>query len=759
MVKRPQNDPYGFVGSTLAGRYEIQELLGMGGMAVVYRARHLVTTRTLAVKILKPDQVYANPKIAEYFLNEAKATANLNHRNIVAVSDADTDEDGTAFLVMEYLPGISLEDELRETEEFLPLDRIATLFEQICDGVDHAHENRILHRDLKPGNIMIVRDERGEEQVKILDFGIAKALRATANVSMIIGTLTYASPEQLNKGAFIDHRSDIYSLGVILYEMITRAVPFEEETQEQFLYQEKMNFVLPSMRRIRPEISLEVEDVIRRSLEREPGRRFQTAAEMARAFWRALKIETGFVSVSCENAETRVPMNGVSIILNGKYAGQTDAAGQWSQKGLSPKKYLIEIESPGFRHFQTQINVEPNATATIPVTLEREPVGELIIKTNVRGAAVELDGKPVGVTNEYNLIHLEGVRSGAHRVRLSFPKHEPVEAEVKVATAEITAITRAMNSKPQFEWKKWAAVATVAVSLFLVGYAIYSLFSSGSGRGKLAQRSKSDPTQGLSSNVIEKPVVAPQVSPTVASATSVEPAPAPVPAAFEEEMALANQFLAKNELEKAAERFEAARAIQPADAKAISGLNQIYNKLGQLYSSKKQWPQAVEIYQKAVKLIPSSAALQEKLGDAYIELPDSGKAAKAYDEAIRLGRNDGGMNYKAGAAYLVGRRYSEAASRCGRAADFDKNSRDALLCEGAAQERRGKFDEALKAYKNVRDLDRNNKRSDGQIVYNIGRIYVKKRNKKEAENAVNELVKLRSPYAKRLAYEVTVGMR
>lgn len=753
MVRRPQNDPYGFIGSALGGRYEIQELLGMGGMAVVYRAKHLVTTRTLAVKILKPDQVYASPKIAEYFLNEAKATANLNHRNIVAVIDADTDADGTAFLVMEYLPGISLEDELREAEGFLPMDRIATLFEQICDGVDHAHENKILHRDLKPGNIMLARDERGEEQAKILDFGIAKAIRATANVSMIIGTLTYASPEQLNKGAVIDQRSDIYSLGVILYELITRAVPFDEETQEQFLYQEKMNFVLPSMRRIRPEISLEVEEVIRRALEREPSRRFQTASEMARAFWRALKIETGAVSVACMNAETGAPMSGVSIILNGKYAGQTDTTGRWSQNGLSPKQYLIETESPGYRKSQTQIRVEPNRTSTLELTLDQEQVGELIVKTNVRGAAVELDGKPVGFTNEFNLIHLEGVQPGPHRVRISLTKYEAIEAEVSVSVAEISSLTRPLEAKPQFEWKKWAATAAVAVSLSLVGYVIYSLLSSGSNKGKFNQTPKPDLAQ-VSSSVVEKPV-APEPSPAATAASAVSPSPA----AFEEEMELANQFLAKNELEKAAQHFETARGVQPADAKAISGLNQVYTRLGQIYVGKKQWEQAAAVYQKAVKLIPTSSALHEKLGDAYISIPNSGKAAKAYDEAIRLGRNDAELNYKAGSAYLVQKRYSEAASRCGRAAEFDKNFREAFLCEGAAQERLGKYDQALKAYKNVRDLDRSNKRNDGQIVYDIGRIYVKKRNKKEAANYVQELVKLRSPYAKRLAYEVTVGMR
>ena len=227
-------DPYGFTGTLLANRYQIEELIGIGRMAVVYRAYHIVSRKLVAIKILKPDLAYANPGMVEDFLNEARAIASLDHPHIIEVSDAELAEDGTAFMAMKYLKGQSLDDLLPE-DGSLPLERVTALFAQICEAVEYAHHNGIIHRDLKPSNIMVVESNRGEEVIKILDFGIAKAMNATTNVSREVGTICYASPEQLTKGANIDHRSDIYSLGVILYQMLTGAVPYDDDSMENII--------------------------------------------------------------------------------------------------------------------------------------------------------------------------------------------------------------------------------------------------------------------------------------------------------------------------------------------------------------------------------------------------------------------------------------------------------------------------------------------------------------------------------------------
>ena|GEM_PF-606647 len=797
MKRKVFDDPYGFIGSILAERYEIEQLIGMGGMAIVYRAKHLMTMRAVALKILKPDQVYANPKVAEYFSNEAKATANLNHRNIVAVMDAACDEDGTAFLVMEYLKGQTLDEVLQE-QEFMPSNRVAALFEQICDGVDHAHSRGILHRDLKPVNIMIVKDDRGDEQVKILDFGISKAMTATAKVSATVATITYASPEQLSKGASIDHRSDIYSLGVILYQMLTNALPFDEDSHEHMIYQ-KMNFVLPSMRQIRPELSMEVEDVIRRALAREPERRFQSATEMARAFWRAINMQTGALAIECADAVTGEPLAGASIILNGKYVGQTDTQGRWGQPDLSPKQYLIEVEYPRYQRWHMQVGVDSNEEASVTVKLKRELKGELIVRSNVPGVRIEIDGRKAGETNEENVLHLESLEAGSHHVRLTHPRYHTAEVDVEISVGEITPLERILSLKPSGVWKtvvaaapakaafklkdiwksvtalavrsaaikpagQWKKAAVIAVPVVIAlslggGYLAHRLTAP---KGRLIDPGASAgpspaPSAMPSSTIIpvENSVASVPASPTSPASNDPTPSTTGTPISFStmtfaEVFNEANNALRQRRIPQAVELFEYAQKQSPNDQRVRSALADAYPRLADFYFGRRQYAAASSAYLKSLRFKPNDSGLHDRLGDAYAMQRRYDKAIEEYNEVIKLGRTDGLAYYKSGNAYLNGGANAQAVRLCGEASKRDNRLLGAWFCLGHAQDRLGRYDDALSALKKARDLDRSN----APVLFDIGVLYAKKRDLKEAENYVAQLRPLNPGLANRLASEI-----
>ena len=222
---------------TLLGPYEIQSPLGAGGMGEVYRARDTRLDRTVAVKILSA-HLSSNPEAKERFEREARAISSLNHPNICQLYDVGS-QDGTSYLVMEYLEGETLADRLRKGP--LPFEQVLRYGVEICEGLEKAHRSGVMHRDLKPGNMMLTKTG-----AKLMDFGLAKPLKACDPASrmtqtianpqhplttegMVVGTFQYMSPEQV-EGKEADARSDIFALGAVLYEMVTGKRAFEGKT-------------------------------------------------------------------------------------------------------------------------------------------------------------------------------------------------------------------------------------------------------------------------------------------------------------------------------------------------------------------------------------------------------------------------------------------------------------------------------------------------------------------------------------------------
>jgi serine/threonine protein kinase/Tfp pilus assembly protein PilF len=257
-------------GSTVAGRYQIVEELGKGGMGKVYKVHDAQIQEKIALKLIKPE-VAQDKKTIERFRNELKLARKIRHKNICQMFDLG-EEKGTHFITMEFVPGQDLKGLIRQTGQ-LAVGTTINIARQICDGLTEAHKSGVVHRDLKPSNIMI--DKEGD--VRIMDFGIARSLEAKGitGAGVMIGTPEYMSPEQV-EGKDVDQRSDIYSLGVILYEMVTGRVPFEGDTP--FTVGVKHKSERPqNPKEINPQISEDLNNTILKCLEKEKDNRFHNA--------------------------------------------------------------------------------------------------------------------------------------------------------------------------------------------------------------------------------------------------------------------------------------------------------------------------------------------------------------------------------------------------------------------------------------------------------------------------------------------------
>ena len=266
-------------GTTFAGRYEIKELLGAGGMGEVYKAQDTELKESVALKLLRPE-IASDAKILDRFRNELRLARKITHENVCRMHELMVDE-GTPFITMEYVDGENLKSFIRRSE-FLNKEDILSFARQIAEGLVRAHKLGVIHRDLKPQNIMVLKD-RG---IKIMDFGIARSLeaRGVTEAGMIIGTLEYMSPEQA-EGRDTDQRSDIYSLGIILYEMATGRVPFEADSVVGVAMKHKTEAPLHPQK-LNPKLPPEIAQIILRCLEKAPDDRYATADALLEDFKR-----------------------------------------------------------------------------------------------------------------------------------------------------------------------------------------------------------------------------------------------------------------------------------------------------------------------------------------------------------------------------------------------------------------------------------------------------------------------------------------
>ncbi len=344
----PDEPAVSMIGIVLDGKYKIESLIGEGGMGAVYRARHLHLERLVAVKVLRADMV-AEPTAAARFRREAQAAARLVHNNAVAIHDFGISPEGRAYLVMEYLEGRSLRAIL-DANGPMALSEVSRIISQVCDAMDTAHRLGVVHRDLKPDNI-VVGSSTGS--VKVVDFGIAMLQDPTAGrltgTGMVVGTASYMSPEHC-KGEVVDARSDIYSLGVVLYEMITGRVPFDSPIPSAVIVAH-VNEPPPPMSGFRPDVPAAVQDVVFQALAKSPAARPSSASVLAERFRNAVAL--------CASGDT---------IAAGTVAGGTSRNAQWGPTSANQARATTPAtgQSPGWQ--PPPLPAVVDAGATIPVT-------------------------------------------------------------------------------------------------------------------------------------------------------------------------------------------------------------------------------------------------------------------------------------------------------------------------------------------------------------------------------------------------------
>src|SRR5215510_2333882 len=301
------------IGTVLDGRYRLDKIIGEGGMGDVYRATHVHIDTEFAVKLLKPDFV-ANQTAIKRFRLEAKAAGRIHHPNAVRVTDFGVTPERVVYLVMELVQGHSLRSQMRN-EKKLDYVRAVNIVRQICGAVDAAHRGGVIHRDLKPDNILIEK-VHDTERVKVLDFGIAKLKETKTDAFLtqagtIIGTPQYMSPEQC-QGKPLDPASDIYSIGILLYEMLGGAVPFDGESVLQVVY-DQLHAPPRPLRELSPDTPEAIAQVVMRALCKEPAERQSTANQLNDELRQAVEMTGEGAYLPNTNPLTFIPRDSATM--------------------------------------------------------------------------------------------------------------------------------------------------------------------------------------------------------------------------------------------------------------------------------------------------------------------------------------------------------------------------------------------------------------------------------------------------------------
>ncbi len=388
----------------LLGKYRIIERIGSGGMAEVYLGRHDKLNREVAIKVLRPSLIN-DPQFTARFEREARLAANLRHPGIVQVFDFDT-EDDRHYLIMEYIKGGTLKarlQSLRNAGEFMPLDEISHYLTRIAEALDYAHSQGMLHRDLKPANILI--DPAGNSY--LADFGIARLAGEPeiTHTGTLMGTPSYMSPEQC-EGLPLTGASDLYSLGIILYEMLTGGVPFDAESPLAIL-QKHIHEAPPPLNDIRPELPAALNSFMQCVLAKNPMERFPNALKMAEEFKRIAAVPNG--NKRGEDAvETLVVQPSGNRDHQSMPLGKSKISAAWWVTGIV---ILVILTAAGLLiWFSRQTNLTDIRRCTTPSTCQA--AAQIFSTANRPLLAIEAYSKaislvPAGDQKEWSQLHCD----------------------------------------------------------------------------------------------------------------------------------------------------------------------------------------------------------------------------------------------------------------------------------------------------------------------------------------------------------------
>ncbi len=401
------------------GKYRIIQKLGEGGMGGVYRAEHLLMNRSIALKVLHSN-LLDNEDSRKRFLHEARIASRISHPHAVTIFDFGLDGE-MPYIAMEFISGRTLKHVIAE-EGRLSLDRICGILGQVADALSHAHQLGIVHRDLKPDNIMVSKREEHGEWVNVLDFGIAKLIQQGENVytlmtqaGMFFGTPQYMAPEATGKQ--FDARSDIYSLGIILYEMISGEVPFKAPSLVQVLMKQLTEQPVP-LRKFKPELKLAraVDSVVMRTLEKDPSKRYQSLPELVRDFQRAAQFTREGVGTQSTITRINSPLPPALPSSRMKYAGPALFAVVFAATAVASWHYHSGLSEFLSRQFSSG------------------GAGAVRVVSAPSGADVYLDGIARGRTP----MLLQGVQGGSHELLLKKSAHGDIAISLHVKPERTT---------------------------------------------------------------------------------------------------------------------------------------------------------------------------------------------------------------------------------------------------------------------------------------------------------------------------------
>ena len=378
------------VGTTIDARYEVQKVLGEGGMGLVYKARHVVLDKPLALKVLRPD-VSRDQEIITRFQQEARSASAIGNQHIIDITDFGTLANGSTYFIMEFLDGTDLTGAIEEGGTLEPV-RIVHVAKQLCQALGAAHDAGIVHRDLKPDNIYLIRRGGDSNFVKVLDFGIAKVGGSSSKLTragQVFGTPHYMSPEQC-AGSGVDHRTDIYALGIIMYEMSTGDVPFDADNLmgilTKHLYEEP---VRPRDRN--PSIPEELELVILKAIAKQADVRYQTMYELLEDLQR---LEQGIGTMAREQTSSFLVESQATMAPSDAHVVQPPTSKTGLIAGLVVMLLAI---GGGAAWFLGQGEDPPPVVENDPVPEVEEPVQETTTveePTQVGGTETEMQAEP-----------------------------------------------------------------------------------------------------------------------------------------------------------------------------------------------------------------------------------------------------------------------------------------------------------------------------------------------------------------------------
>jgi len=435
-------------GDTLLGKYRVERVLGKGGMGMVIAARHLQLGELYAIKIMLPEMV-DHPEAVERFLREARASARLRGEHVARVHDVGTLDDGVPFMVLEFLEGSDL-DHWLTTRGKLSVSEAAAYVYQVCEALVEAHGLGIVHRDLKPANLFLTRKADGTPCIKVLDFGISKDVTGADEVNSkltktgaIMGSPHYMSPDQLIDSKNVDGRSDIWALGIILYELVTGTMPFHAETMPEVIAK-VLTVVPPPPSKVRPDVSTDFDTLVQRCMDKNRDTRFQSVQEVMQALAPLINPSDlqRIASISISPPSMSVPPNAMAQSAIG-----------WGQATVSSNAPTIVRPPPSFSRRIVGITAIVGILLGIGlvafvVTRPTEPKPDAAANSIPSATASEKKAEPAAPepTTTTNAETPAPVQSAATPVKQTVPA-----STVKAPTPVVSTTTKTKNKVKGFD--------------------------------------------------------------------------------------------------------------------------------------------------------------------------------------------------------------------------------------------------------------------------------------------------------------------